>query len=78
MQQKFMEVTMNEIEKINRYIARTNMKLAITSPYHMNLKELLGLSGIAGEDVGRAICMAFEYGRAKGYRAAKAEGRARA
>lgn len=78
MQQKFMEVTMNEIEKINRYIARTNMKLAITSPYHMNLKELFGLSDIAGEDAGRAICMAFEYGRAKGYRAAKAEGRARA
>lgn len=44
----------------------------------MNLKELLELSGIAGEDAGRAICMAFEYGRAKGYRAAKAEGRARA
>ena len=65
---------MTEIEKSKRYIARTGVGYKDTSPYHMNLGEALALAR-ASDNV-RAISLAFEYGRAKGYRAAKAERKA--
>ena len=65
---------MTEIEKIKRYIARTGVGYKDTSPDHMNLGEALALAR-ASDNV-RAISLAFEYGRAKGYRAAKAERKA--
>ncbi len=68
---------MSEIEKINRYIKkRESGEFPFGTKYQMNLSELLSLAHM--DDATSAICMAFEYGRAKGYRAAKAEGRARA
>ena len=67
---------MSEIEKIKRYIERTKMKTSDTGPYAMNMREAFELAHMAG--VGdtlsiKAISMAFDYGKAKGYRAAKAE-----
>jgi len=66
---------MSEIEKIQRYIKRTGGKFQRETYYRMNLQELFGLSKILEEDTTGAICLAFDYGRAKGYREAKAEAR---
>ncbi len=65
---------MSEIEKIQRYIARTGVECSETSPYHMKIAEAFALAGTS--DSVRAVSLAFEYGRAKGYRAAKAERKA--
>lgn len=65
---------MGEIEKMERYIKRT--KASNMNAYQMNLREMLDLAHSAVEAPIDAVCLAFEYGRAKGYRAAKAERRA--
>lgn len=70
---------MSEIEKIQRYIDRAKLKLP--KVYEMNLIEALELSRKAyeSEDLPfEIICLAFDYGCVKGYRAAKAEVRKRA
>lgn len=64
---------MSEIEKMRRYIERT--KANISSCYEMDFLEVHELKQEA--DAIDAIYLAFLYGRAKGYRAAKAEGRAK-
>lgn len=66
---------MTEIEKMKKYIERTKLNISATSPYQANLKEVLAISDLPSFD---AVNLAFAYGQAKGYRAAKAEGRARA
>lgn len=66
---------MTEIEKMKKYIERTKLNISATRPYQANAKEILAISDMPSFD---AINLAFAYGRAKGYRAAKAEGRARA
>lgn len=63
---------MSEIEKIQRYIERT--KANISDRYDMGLLEVCELKNAA--DTTDAVYLAFLYGRAKGYRAAKAERRA--
>lgn len=67
---------MSEIERIRRYIERE--KLSEGSRYSMSMVEGLELSRLAYEDkdlpVG-IIVLAFNYGRAKGRREAKAEAR---
>ncbi|MCX4371956.1 MAG: hypothetical protein OSJ58_09005 [Dysosmobacter sp.] len=59
---------MSEIEKMKRYIERTKMPpgkgATSTGNLLLMMEEMDQLS---------AILMAFNYGRAKGYRAAKAE-----
>ncbi len=67
---------MNEIEKIKRYIERT--KISYPSRYEMSLLEAVVLEGAAAENALDAVYIAYLYGRAKGFRSAKAEGRARA
>lgn len=66
---------MTEIEKIERYIART--RIANRERYYLNLIEAIEMAdAISVEDrvtVADIISLAFNYGRAKGYRAAKAE-----
>lgn len=57
-------------------IARTK-KFPDRTPYQMNLSEAFSLASMSAEDAIGAISLAFEYGRAKGYRAAKAEEKAR-
>lgn len=67
---------MTEIEKMKRYIDRTK-KFPEGTPYQMNLLEVFTLNNTCKNDPYEMICLAFNYGRAKGYRAAKAEGRAK-
>ena len=61
---------MNELEKIQKYIRKTGVTYPLTSPYHLNLMELSALRHMG--DASKAICLAFEYGRAKGERSARA------
>lgn len=61
---------MSEIEKMKRYIERTKMKGV--DNYRLVFQEAVELSHT--EDQFDALSLAFDYGRAKGYRAAKAEG----
>lgn len=65
---------MSEIEKIQRYIKRT--KAGKMNFYQMDLREMLDLAHATLETPVEVVCLAFEYGRAKGWRAAKAAGRA--
>lgn len=65
---------MTEIEKMKRYIERTNA--TDMSRYELDLLEARALRREPEQT--DALYLAFLYGRAKGYRAAKAEGRARA
>lgn len=64
---------MSEIEKMKRYIERT--KISNDDFYQMNLIEMMDLAHAAAETPVDIVCLAFDYGKAKGYRAAKAEGR---
>lgn len=69
---------MSEIEKMQRYIDRTKTPFRSKCLYGLNSLEAFALmkkvndrdTNLPAFDV---ICLAFEYGRAKGYRAAKAE-----
>ncbi len=68
---------MSEIEKIQRYIERTKMDKS--RRYQMSMNEAFALSHQAytcGDLPIEMISLAFHYGQAKGYRAAKAEVRA--
>lgn len=69
---------MTEIEKIQQYIKRTNMKLSDPYRYAMNMSEARELAHQARDNdlPIEVISLAFDYGRAKGYRAAKKEARA--
>ena len=66
---------MTEIEKMKRYIERTKMDK--NSSYQMNFREMLELTYASAEIPADIVCLAFDYGKAKGYRAAKAERRSR-
>lgn len=68
---------MSEIEKMKRYIERTKMNKA--DNYCLVYQEAVGLCNAArrnGDSLMDVIALAFDYGKAKGYRAAKAEVRA--
>ena len=70
---------MTEIEKMQRYIERTKMKEASPTSYAMEMSEAfeLAMQARGSKDIPLAIInLAFNYGKAKGYRAAKAEVRA--
>lgn len=67
---------MTKIEKIQRYIDRTGGNFPDGTPYQMNIDELFALIHMADGDVAGAICLAFNYGRAKGFRAAQKEAKA--
>ena len=64
---------MTEIEKMKRYIERTKMG---KNHYQMNFQEALELARATAEMPIDIVCLAFEYGMAKGYLAAKSEVRA--
>lgn len=73
---------MSEIEKMQRYIERTKMGRA--DNYGLVFREVVELLHTATDtntdtnSMFEIIALAFDYGKAKGYRAAKAEGRAKA
>ena len=65
---------MSEIEKMKRYIERTRMKRA--DNYVMvypEARELFRKAENEADSLFDVISLAFDYGRAKGYRAAKSE-----
>ncbi|MBD5153775.1 MAG: hypothetical protein HDT15_01535 [Oscillibacter sp.] len=64
---------MSEIEKIELYISRTNIPMDLHTKYDMMGKEWKAMA--AQLSPVHAISLAFQYGQAKGYRAAKAEGK---
>lgn len=67
---------MSEIEKMKKYVNNTKVN---ADRYQMNVNEALALAhhaqGVDGLPLD-AVMLAFKYGQAKGYRAAKAEVRA--
>ncbi len=65
---------MSEIEKIQRYIERSNVPC--NRRYGTSAKKIFAMAS----EMGRvdAVILAFDYGCAKGYRMAKAEERVRA
>lgn len=65
---------MSEIEKISRYIELTE-NVGANRSYQMNMLEILELRKMAEDQAYSALALAFDYGKAKGYRAAKAEAR---
>lgn len=65
---------MSDLERIHRYIKQTNMPRSKLSYYQMTWDDLSGLTQMR-EAFTDAVCLAFDYGMAKGYRAAKAEAR---
>ena len=70
---------MSEIEKMQRYIQRT--KLNDNDRFYLDMREAFELAMQARNSKDfplEVINLAFKYGKAKGYRSAKAEGRAQA
>lgn len=61
---------MTEIERIQSYIKKTK---TTNSRYSLCFSETRAIRDVASKDLLEAICTAFDYGRAKGYREAKAE-----
>lgn len=64
---------MSEIEKMRRYIERTHVKDE-RDTFCMRSRQIKTI--LAETDLVEAIILAFDYGKAKGYRAAQAERRA--
>ena len=59
------------LEKMRRYIELTRVTYSDSTPYQMNIAEMLELRALVEKTPMDALCLAFEYGRAKGVRAAK-------
>lgn len=65
---------MTEIEKMRKYIEQTKIPVANTSGYNMTTTEVFALIDCSGVDaLFESVVLAFKYGQAKSYRAAKAE-----
>lgn len=68
---------MSEIEKMKQYVDKTNIRES--DRYQMKMTEwsaLVNATQHGAEYSAGAIALAFNYGKAKGYRAAKAKVRA--
>lgn len=69
---------MSEIEKIQQYIRKTKISPDAVGRYCMTWEAMDALYNKAIKDASKAfsaLTLAFDYGMAKGYRAAKAEAR---
>ena len=64
---------MSEIEKMRRYIEQTKLPDDPHDKFCFCLGEMEEVGNFAQTDMFHALCLLFEYGKAKGYRAAKAE-----
>ena len=62
-------------DKTDQYIS--SRKIYNRNCYQMTLEELRELKELSGESAMAALCLAFNYGRAKGWQAARAERRIR-
>ena len=63
---------MSEQEKMPRYANK--VKIRNYGRYTLKSDEITALYELSMSDIYRAICLAFDFGMAKGYRAAKREG----
>lgn len=63
------------IASIKNYMRRTGISKELEQHYEMNIDEYAALRKLYRDDVTEGIYLAFQFGRAKGYRAAKAEAR---
>ena len=54
------------LEKMRRYIELTGVTYSDSTPYQMNIAEMMDLRAMAKKTPMDALCLAFEYGRAKG------------
>lgn len=64
---------MSELERMQRYIELTKMPTRVAVPYGMNIRELGAVKEVSREEgLVSALYMAFRFGMAKGWRAAKA------
>lgn len=64
---------MNYIEKMRRYIELTGVEHSAGDPYQITLLDIAALRDMSKTDLCGALCLAFEYGRAKGERCAARE-----
>lgn len=64
-----------QVEKIERYIEKTTLSPDISRRYQIESAEAFALLDAMKDSPYITIQTIFEYGRAKGYRAAKAEAR---
>lgn len=67
---------MTNVEKMRRYIELTGVTYSQSTPYQMNMEEMMDLRALAQTAPMDALVLAFDYGRAKGERHARAERRA--
>ena len=65
------EINMNEIEKMQRYINKTEVD--VENRYTLLYGEIVEMVHLSQEDPFEAIHIAFNYGKAKGCRAARKE-----
>lgn len=66
---------MRDIEKFQQYIDRTQIGVTIRNRYQLLGHEIFALGKLGLADPCKAVSLAYSYGLAKGYRAAKAEAR---
>lgn len=67
---------MSDIERIQRYIEKTGVSPEAVNRYCMTWNDVDALYSVAIQNTNKAISaliLAFNYGQAKGYRAAKAK-----
>lgn len=64
---------MSEMDKIQRYIRNTKIQEALSDRCSLEVEELLAIVRGCKKNAHAAAMLAFSYGTAKGYRAAKAE-----
>lgn len=62
---------MSNLEKMEKYIENTPMKHK--DLYSLRLGEIMALYDAGNKELLRMVCLAFDYGMAKGYRMAKKE-----
>lgn len=63
------------LQDLKAYCERTKIPEKTRGSYCMYYSEMWALHALQRIDAYKAICLAFDYGRAKGYRAAKAVNR---
>lgn len=68
---------MGNIQRMQRYIDATKIPKKTRKYYGMSANDFLALTNAAGNNPYSSVDTAFNYGRAMGYRAAKAELRAK-
>ena len=66
---------MNELEKIQRYIDETKIRERDREAYDLLASEWIAI--VKKGNICDAVALAFDYGRAKGYRAGRVEGSTR-